>query len=240
MVEALGEALRPRADLPGRDSFSRVAQTQIWLKQHKPEAMKLPKGKALNTRGQHERDVFFQTGGLTMLECVSARGERVLVEFGLPGDFVEVGSWGGDITCTVRAIVDTDLLRLSKANIGRLTSVDEQVRSAYVSALEERLIRSRRHMVAVSGRSAMRKVSGLVIELGAQLCGGAAGAGPADLWIPVSQTQLAAAAGLTLPAVNRAVRLLRDAGTIEWTSAGVRILAGERLRMAASGWHGRD
>jgi CRP-like cAMP-binding protein len=186
------------------------------------------KGRHLSVEGEEAASIFFQLTGWTSVECVSRRGDRVLMDFLLPGDFIGLADEGRYAAFTVTALTDVAALRVERTQFQALCETDPEFPQVYIKALRDSLLRTRNRRLALSAKSSAAKVCEVLSELASRT--EIAMKDVPSPRLPITQVSLACAIGLTPVAVNRIVQSLRRAGVLDWGVAGVRILDQRRLR----------
>jgi CRP-like cAMP-binding protein len=201
------------------------------LEDYAAERLIVNKGRNLLVEGGETTSVFFQLTGWTALECVSERGERVLIDFSIAGDFIGLPDDGPYASCTVTALTDLALLRIDRTQLNALIEDNQAFRNVYISALQAMLRRTQVRRLALSAKTGAAKVCGVLCDLAdrVEIAGDHVGdSGRARL--PISQVLLACAVGLTPVAVNRIVQNLRRAGVLDWGISGISVIDLKRLR----------
>ena len=186
------------------------------------------KGRHLTIEGLDASSIFFQLTGWTSVECVSRRGERVLMDFLLPGDFAGMDDQGPHASFTVTALTDVAALKIERAQFFAMVERDPALAQIYTDALMTALQRTRSRRLALSAKTGAAKVCEVLSELATRAEKSVREAPTPRL--PITQVSLASAVGLTPVAVNRIVQTLRRAGVLDWTATGVRILDARRLQ----------
>lgn len=201
--------------------------THTRLEQFSSERIFVGKGRHLVVEGSAESSIFFQLTGWSSVECVSHRGDRVVLDFLGPGDFVGIDESGDYAGQTVTALTDVAALRIEPSQFRALMDDDPLFRDVLISALQNMLLRTKRRRLALSGRSGAAKVREVLADLAARAEG--LGTEGRNLRLPITQVLLACAVGLTPVAVNRIVQSLRRDGVLDWSASGVRVLDLDRL-----------
>ena len=227
----------------GLHAFDRTANNIIWppaalrilrrtmLEDYAAERVVVNKGRHFVVEGARTSSVFFQLTGWTAAECVSQRGDRVLIDFLTAGDFIGLADEGAYAAYTVTALTDIAALRIERAQLHALIEQNHAFRDVYISALQAMLLRTRVRRLALSAKSGVAKVCQVLSDLADRV--ESAGDPANDSGrprLPISQVLLACAVGLTPVAVNRIVQTLRRSGVLDWGVSGVTVLDLRRLR----------
>ena len=162
-----------------------------------------------------------------------ADGQRQIMELHVPGDFLDLHSFllkrlehnVGSLTPVRIALVPHDALRAITESHPHLT------RLLWFSTLLDAAIH-REHIVSVGRRSAVSRIAHLICELDLRL--GIAGLSDgARFALPLTQTDIADATGLTPVHVNRMLKQLRDEQLVTFRGGEVIIHDRDRLRRVA-------
>lgn len=150
-------------------------------------------------------------------------GQRQIIEIHVPGDFI-------DLPAFLLKRLEHDMATLSPARIAlvphaRLQAMTEQEphlsRAMWLSTLVEGAIH-RQWIVSNSRRSALSRIAHLFCELRVRM--EVVGLGDAGGYpLPITQTDIADATGLTAIHVNRMLKGLREAGVLTFRDGAVTI-----------------
>jgi CRP-like cAMP-binding protein len=189
------------------------------------------KGRHLVVEGAKSSSVFFQLTGWSAAECVSQRGDRILMDFLTAGDFIGLADEGPYAAYTVTALTDLAVLRIERSQIHSLVEHNKAFREVYIEALQAMLARAHLRRQALSAKSGVAKVCQVLSDLSDRVeSAGDNATGVSRSRLPISQVLLACAVGLTPVAVNRIVQNLRQAGIVDWGVSGLSVLDLARLR----------
>ncbi len=164
--------------------------------------------------GEACRDILLMREGWAIRYRCLETGERMIVSYVLPGDFVSLNAVLFDysdftvatITPVVVSRFSPDVLIELMAEFPRLA-----LAIAWCDAREESILAE--HLINVGRRSAYQRVAHLLLELLRRLeLIGLARGGEFDL--PISQSEVADGLGLSLSHVNRVMRRLHADGLI--------------------------
>ncbi|MFI4934566.1 MAG: Crp/Fnr family transcriptional regulator [Caulobacterales bacterium] len=202
------------------------------LEEYAAERVFVKKGHHLVLEGAQTSSVYFQLTGWASAECVSQRGERVLMDFLTAGDFIGLADEGPCAAYSVTAMTDLLALRIERSQLQELIDYDQAFREICFGVLRSALLRTRSRRLALSAKSGLSKVCQVLSDLAerAEALSTYAANDFTRPRLPLSQVILASAVGLTPVAVNRIVQSLRRAGLIDWGVSGVSILDTRRLR----------
>lgn len=195
-----------------------------------------PAGISIIRAGQIYENVFLLKAGWACKSRILRDGDRQIVDFLLPGDFVCLG--GAVFTRALHDITTLTRARLSpirlqtfmrlNAEFPRLAAAIGRTKARDDAILEERL-------VSIGRRSPYQRIAHLLIEMWRRLTLiGLAENGAFDF--PLSQNDIGDALGLSAVHVNRMIRRLREDNLIR-VSRGpkrVSIVDMERLKRVAS------
>jgi CRP-like cAMP-binding protein len=201
------------------------------LEDYAAERISAHKGRHLVIEGAKASSVFFQLTGWSAAECVSQRGDRILMDFLTAGDFIGLADEGPYAAYTVTALTDLAALRIERAQVHALVEHNQAFREVYIQALQAMLTRAHVRRQALSAKSGVAKVCQVLSDLADRVeSAGDHTNGVSRSRLPISQVLLACAVGLTPVAVNRIVQTLRQAGIVDWGVSGLSVLDLRRLR----------
>jgi len=158
-----------------------------------------------------------------------ADGKRQILEFHIPGDFIDLQgfplkSLEHDMATVSRAKVAL----VPHATLRHITETEPHLtRLLWFTTLIDAAIH-RQWILSNGRRSAIARVAHLICELDARLEAAGLASGGAFV-LPFTQTDIADATGLTSVHVNRVLRVLRDDGMMTFRSGRVTITDHEAL-----------
>jgi CRP-like cAMP-binding protein len=149
-------------------------------------------------------------------------GKRQITTMHIPGDMADLHS-------VVLPLATSALQALSPTTIVRIPHVAIRAAAATYPALAEALWRDcivdsailAQWVVNVGRRDARARVAHLLCEMGVRIAGAAAGAREVVFDLPITQTHLADATGMTAVHVNRTLQALRGDGLVKWSAGSV-------------------
>lgn len=156
-------------------------------------------------------------------------GRRQILSFILPGDII--GASGCFVQAAQQSVVTITEATVAAFKPQRLLTLSRKhprlgAALAWSTAREESMLAER--LVSLGRRSAYEAIAHLFLELSHRLR--AIGlAGTKSFELPITQTDLGDALGLTVVHVNRTLKRLRKDGLIELSDGIVRILDGDKL-----------
>jgi CRP-like cAMP-binding protein len=160
-------------------------------------------------------------------------GRRQIISFFLPGDAIGVMDIPHPAAqCTIVAITDLDLLGATK--LVELLRNGDAAMPNIVEAFGKEPIRRRAqqldHILRLGRMTALERTAHLLLELNDRMA--VAGLARGDRFpLPLTQSQLGEALGLSLVHVNRTMQQLRRDGLIELKSGWTSILNRERMEL---------
>jgi CRP-like cAMP-binding protein len=198
---------------------------------HPPHRLCFARGQRLAEQGAKSAAISVHLGGWASAESHLRNGDRALFDFLTSGDITGLGDVDGMSAHTVTALTDVTVLRLERAQVDWILDNNQKFRRFYLHAFAAQLDRARAWRVALSAKTAIERIAGLLAELTDRFEGGNArtDAVAASDHPRLSQVMLSCAADLTPATVNRVVQVLRRSGAIEWDSNGLRVLDRQRL-----------
>src|SRR3954452_6255498 len=149
-------------------------------------------------------------------------GERQITMMHIAGDMCDLHS-------VVLPVATSALQALSPTTIVRIPHVEIRSLAARYPALAEAFWRDcvvdaailAEWVVNVGRRDARERIAHLICEMGVRIAGAAAGAREVLFDLPVTQTHLADATGMTTVHVNRTLQSLRADGLVAWSARSV-------------------
>lgn len=208
-------------------SLSETELSDIELVREAPRH--IPPGRDLFSQGEPCDEVFNILDGWAFLYELLEDGRRQIVNFALPGDFVGFRPGGGASTFGAQAIVPVDLCVIPRRRL--LAFVHEHpglaLRLMVMLSSDEQLAYER--LTSIGRKTALERMAALLLELFYRLRRRAPQVPGELLRIPLTQTLIADATGLTPVHTNRMLQELRQRGVIDYGNGLYRILAPERL-----------
>lgn len=195
--------------------------------------VEVPAGVDIVLEGSKPAVCCLMLGGLSARYHLMADGGRQISAFHIAGDFVDLHSLLlGRMDHAVGAISPVTLATVPHDFLRGLTNTHPHLtRLLWLSTLIDAAIH-RRWIMANGGLDAVGRVGHLVCELYSRM----RIVGLCDGWsfhLPINQTVLADAVGLSVVHVNRTVQRLRRANLLRWQGDQIEILDFERLAALA-------
>lgn len=178
-------------------------------------------GRNLVRQGQPNRTVYILADGWAFSYILTPNGERQIVDFRIPGDFLGLRSIlfrKSDQTIEPITPVEASEVRASDL-LGAFSRTSDLAKAVlWAASRDESMVVD--HLVGLGRRNAAERIAHFLLELGARLrlVGLASNAGYA---CPVTQYHLADALGLSAVHVNRVLRQLREAGLVTFQNGQV-------------------
>src|SRR5215212_347403 len=201
-----------------RDSFLSVLSPDS-LAKLLVDAMRLdiPAGGVLYREGESPR-LALVLGGLIRVYLTSPAGRQVTVRYARRGEVLGAPvAVGGSVDVGVQALVDSTLVMLNVRTLRDLAQSDARVAWAVAEEVTRRLYAVLEAFAGSAFGTVRQRVARHLLDLAAERQRGS------KLLAPVSQQDLADAAGTVREVVARVLRDLRDAGLVETTRSGVLI-----------------
>lgn len=211
-----------------------------------PVVQSLTQRLRMNIRGVRAKQII--TRGMAGSECerclvvaqgwacrygLTATGERQILSFLLPGDFIgETGLFLEAGHFSVQAITDMRLCEFPTAALQEQIRKNAALAQCMQITLASGLQRYEERLISLGRRSATERVCGLILEIHARLKVRGMVKGNV-MFFPISQRHIADAAGLTQVHVSRIVKQLRDERLIALDRRSLTIL-NERALVAVS------
>lgn len=186
----------------------------------------------IESGGAYERVYLLQEGWVTRFKLLPT-GERQIINFALPGDFLCFNATlFGKADHFLAAKTAVTAYALEKRPLGRLLALDPSLAVAltWANAHEESLLAER--LASLGRRTARERVAHLFCELWRRLH--LVEMTDNDSFpLPITQEDLADTLGLSAVHVNRTLRQLRNEGLIELGTNHVRVLSMHGLEAVA-------
>jgi CRP/FNR family transcriptional regulator, cyclic AMP receptor protein len=187
----------------------------------------VPAGSTLYREGERPR-VALVAGGLLRVYLTSAEGRQVTIRYARAGSVLGVPvAVAGPVDVSVQALTDATLFVLNLATLQALGQTDARVAWALAEEVARRLYEVIEAFAGHAFSSVPRRVARHLLDLAAQH------QQDATLVAPVSQQELADAAGTVREVVARVLRELRAEAVIRPTRRGIAVLDPARLHHRA-------
>ena len=206
----------------GATSFQDISKLSHRIETRQP-------GEDIVIEGEVVEDVFVIEAGWAIRFRMLDDGRRQILNFMLPGDCFDMMSLNkAQSDHSVSAATEVVLIRVKADDFLKVVARKPQLASAFWwAAIQEEAI-LREQIVRIGRRSARERVGHLILELNRRV---AAVTGERDnyLYLPVPQSLLADALGLSIVHISRTFTRLRKEGFIQITNRGIEILDREGL-----------
>lgn len=189
------------------------------------------RGSVLCREQQPSDAVFLVQAGRVKVSYLAPAGREVVLAIRGPGDVIgELGVLdGGPRSATVTALDDVEVVVVPAARYRDLVASDPELSFRLLRLVIGRLRGSDRMLVEHGAYDASRRVAIRLLEIAERF-----GEGDADdLSVRLSQDDLAAWSGASREAVNKALRSMREDGTISTGRGTITILNPDRLARRA-------
>jgi CRP-like cAMP-binding protein len=189
----------------------------------------LARGQPLFAQGEAGDYAYVALAGWVALEHVLPNGSSQIVDFALPGALLgHQRGPDGAFTVSAQCVTDCWVIVFQRRRLLDLVRGHDALYRLYETTLAEDAARVQRRLANVTRRRGVDKLADLIVELYDRASAVAEDEDPATL--PVSQTQFAAALGLTNVYVSRVAKALTDKGLIAWRKRRLHVLNPEGLR----------
>jgi CRP/FNR family transcriptional regulator, anaerobic regulatory protein len=208
-------------------SLSEAELSELEMVREPPR--RIAPGCDLFSQGEPCDEVFNILDGWAFLYELLEDGRRQIVNFALPGDFVGFRTRGGASTFGAQAIIPVDLCVIPRRRLLTFAHEHPPLALRLISMLssDEQLAYER--LTSIGRKTALERMAALLLELFYRLRRRAPLVPGELLKIPLTQTLIADATGLTPIHTNRMLRELRQRRVIEYGNGLYRILAPDRL-----------
>jgi CRP-like cAMP-binding protein len=209
------------------------ADRAIDLSKYRLAERVLARGQPLFAQGEDGDYAYVSLSGWVALEHVLPNGMSQIIDFSLPGSLLgHQRSQEGSFTVSAQCVTDCWVIVFQRKKLLELVRAHDPLYELYESTLAEDAGRVQRHLANVTRRRGTEKLADLIIELVDRATAAAVDEDPTTL--PVSQTQFAAALGLTNVYVSRVAKALTTRGLIAWRKRRLHVLDCDGLRAIAA------
>ncbi len=189
----------------------------------------VPAGQDLFSQGERCGDVFNILDGWVFLYELLEDGRRQILQFGLPGDFIGLRPSGRASFFGAQALSRVSLCAIPRHRLLDLARHRPELAFELVRIVASEESQAYERLTALGRKTALERVATLLLELFYRIRRRAPQTAGEILRIPVTQTHLADALGLTPVHVNRTLGVLRQRGVIDYGNGLFHILAPHRL-----------
>lgn len=180
-------------------------------------------------QGQSDRATYILVSGWACSYKLLPDGQRQIVDFQIPGDFLGLRSALLHISDhSIEPITDIDVTEINVQDLMAAFSTTPRLAMAVLWAASRDEAMVVEHLVDIGRRNAAQRMAHFLLELGARLT--LVGMGSrAGFACPLTQYLIADALGLSAVHVNRVLRQLREAGMLTFRDGYVRFDDYDRL-----------
>jgi CRP-like cAMP-binding protein len=194
-------------------------------------------GQEIVSEGRRCSTVFLITEGIAIRYRILHDGQRQILSFVLPGDFVGFTNCRFDSALySIKTLTQAAISPIPLARLIALFDLHPRLAARLLWSLTGEAAILREHLVGLGRRSALKRVAHLLLELFFRL----QQIGLADersYRVPLTQETIGDALGLSIPYVNRVLRQLRDDGLVRIDAQRVVIEDLEELSILADFEH---
>lgn len=173
-------------------------------------------GRDLVHQGQSDQAAYILVSGWACSYKLLQNGERQIVDFQIPGDFLGLRSVLLHISDhSIEPITDIEVTEVTVADLLDAFSQTPRLATAvfWAASRDEAMVVE--HLIDIGRRNAAERMAHFLLELGARLSLVGLGS-KAGFACPLSQYLLADALGLSAVHVNRVLRTLRETGMVTY------------------------
>ncbi len=186
-------------------------------------------GRDLVHQGQSEQHAYILISGWAFSYKLLADGERQIVDFQVPGDFLGLRSVALHISDhSIEPVTDIEVTEVHVSDLMEAFSQTPRLAAAvfWAASRDEAMVVE--HLVGVGRRDAAERLAHFLLELGSRLM--LVGLGSRKGYAcPLTQYLIADAIGLSAVHVNRVLRQLREKGLLTFRDGYVRFDDYDRL-----------
>jgi CRP/FNR family cyclic AMP-dependent transcriptional regulator len=198
---------------------------------------KIPAGSVTHREGEPAPHLELVISGVVRVFVTAPDGRTMTVRYCRPGALIGVASLftaGFALPAAIQPLVDAEVLRMSPTMARRMAERDVRVALAFLAEQSERALNFLHEVPGSAFATVRQRVSRHLLDLAAQR-------EPernrtTEIVVPVSQQELADAAGTVREVVVRVLRELRQEGVVRTERDQIVILHPARL-VAEQGWN---
>lgn len=186
-------------------------------------------GTRLFHQGEPFDHILILKTGWTLVHKVFENGGRQIVRFVLPGDLI--GFEGDDkagMAFTAEAITDVTFCAIKQSVFYRTCAQSPRLAMSFASLLTREALSAWNHVGALGHQTAQSRVANLLLELHRRITAHRDPRAPA-LRLPLRQTHIADATGLTPVHVCRTLKQMKMEGLLEFRKGELVLLDPDRL-----------
>jgi CRP/FNR family cyclic AMP-dependent transcriptional regulator len=198
---------------------------------------KIPAGSVTHREGEHAPHLELVISGVVRVFVAAPDGRTMTVRYCRPGALlgaVSLFATRFTMPAATQALVDAELLKMSPAVVRRAAARDTRVAQAFLGELSERVVSFIDEIAGNTFATVRQRVARHLLDLAAQREPGRDAS--AEIVVPVSQRELADAAGTVREVVVRVLRELRQEGVVRTERDQIVILDPARL-VPGQGWN---
>lgn len=178
-------------------------------------------GRDLVHQGQSDQAAYILMSGWAFSYKLLPNGERQIVDFQIPGDFLGLRSVMLHLSDhSIEPITDIEVTEVHASDLLAAFSDTPRLATAVMWAVSRDEAMVVEHLVNIGRRDADERMAHFLLELGARLALVGMGS-KAGFACPLSQYLMADAMGLSSVHVNRVLRRLREAGMVTFRNGFV-------------------
>lgn len=188
---------------------------------------RLPAGSLLFLEGDDAHTVLFLLEGQVKILITSSAGREVVLDVLGPGEIIgELSAIDGlPRSATATALSPVEIATVRTSDFHAMLEARSSIAPQLLLLIADRLRSTSRRQFELASSDALARVCGRLAHLATD--------GRAELRVPMSQSDLAAWAGLSREAVVKALRTLRTLGWIESRNRDIVLLDVEAIRLRA-------
>jgi len=186
------------------------------IRAYRSDVRTVPAGGHLYRQSDKPGALFSIVDGWVMLYQVMEDGQRQILDFALPGEFISFQPVTGvEVPHAVQSLTDVAACVFLQGSFERLLREHPNLGAAMIWLSARCEARAFEHLCNVSRRPARARLMHLVLELFYRVNMRLPRTGEDAFFMPLTQRHLADALGLSVEHVNRTVRELRQNGLME-------------------------
>lgn len=197
-----------------------------------PTTLHLPAGAECLRQGEAAPNVLIVREGWVLLYALLGDGRRQVLKFALRGDVLALGVDLSTLPYAAQALTDVTLCVVSRARLLDVCRIHPGLGLDLLEKVSRDSLLAYEHLTRLGRCSARERLARLLLELLHRARLATPDTDAATIPLPLTQTHIGDALGLTAEHTNRMLASLRDDGIIALAKRTLHVLDGERLAAA--------
>lgn len=201
----------------------------------RPTVQHLPAGQDFLRLGEVAEEVFVVRDGWVLLYTLLGDGRRQVLKVALRGDLLALGGDTAPLPYTAQTLTETTLCAIGRDRLMDACRIHPGLALRLLEVATRDCGLAYEHLTSVGRCSARERLARLLLEILRRACGAYPGLEASAIPLPLTQSQIGDALGLTAVHVNRMLAGLRDEGIVALSRRTLSVLDQAGLAAAAGG-----